>query len=271
MKKHFLLISLFALMFLWLGNYSNALWTVKAWGFCANSLECKPWLTCLANKCITDPNAWNNNTVGTFCSENIPCPSWKVCVGNQCITAPSEDCSKCTELPLLQYASGCDSTKEDQKTCNNKIYCCPRAEWDSCYPPYWWKYSALLCLCPTGTKDVDGTCTSCKAKWVCCGVELNTSVPFIGKCIESEASYTSPDETWVTWDQAFPVLMWSLTKILVTVILILSFVLIVIGGIMIATGDPSGGKKMIIRVVIGIALLGASGVILRLINPNFFG
>jgi len=40
---------------------------------------------------------------------------------------------------------------------------------------------------------------------------------------------------------------------------------------MIATGNPSEGKKMIIKVVIGIALLGASGVILRLINPNFFG
>ncbi|MEI7919487.1 MAG: hypothetical protein WCH65_04760 [bacterium] len=45
---------------------------------------------------------------------------------------------------------------------------------------------------------------------------------------------------------------------LVTVILIVSFVLILIGGIMITTGNPSGGKKMIINVVIGIALLGAS-------------
>jgi len=53
--------------------------------------------------------------------------------------------------------------------------------------------------------------------------------------------------------------------------LIVSFVLIIVGGIMIATGNPSGGKKMIMKVVVGIALLGASGVILRLINPNFFG
>ena len=125
--------------------------------------------------------------------------------------------------------------------------------------------------CPDWTKKIDNVCEPCNKKWVCCGISLNTSVPFIGKCIEDTTGSVSPDETWVTWDQAFPVLMWSLTKILVTVILILSFVLIVIGGIMIATGDPSGGKKMIIRVVIGIALLGASGVILRLINPNFFG
>jgi hypothetical protein len=48
-------------------------------------------------------------------------------------------------------------------------------------------------------------------------------------------------------------------------------VLIIIWGIMISTGDPAWGKKLIIKVVMGIALLGASWVILRLINPNFFG
>lgn len=127
------------------------------------------------------------------------------------------------------------------------------------------------CVCDDGYKDVDGTCKPCSDEWVCCGISLNTSVPFIGKCIESEKDYTSPGETWVTWEEAFPVLMWSLTKMLVTVILIVSFVLILIGGIMITTGNPSGGKKMIIKVVIGIAMLWASGVILRLINPNFFG
>jgi hypothetical protein len=40
---------------------------------------------------------------------------------------------------------------------------------------------------------------------------------------------------------------------------------------MISIGKASEGKKMITNVIIGIALLGASGVILRLINPNFFG
>lgn len=121
------------------------------------------------------------------------------------------------------------------------------------------------------SKCVNSTCTSCNTKWVCCGVKLNTSIPFIGNCIESNS-----DAVWVweeaaaVWSKAFPVLMGSLTKILVTVILITSFVLIVIGGVMIATGDRDWGKKMIINVIIGIALLGSSGVILRLINPNFF-
>jgi len=139
-----------------------------------------------------------------------------------------------------------------------------------------WKDNAIVslgglwCTCKDGYKEVDNVCKSCKAEWVCCWISLNTSVPFIGNCIEDSTANQGPGETNVTWDTAFPVLMWSLTKILVTIILIVSFVLIIIWGIMIATGNP-GGKKMIIRVVVGIALLGASGVILRLINPNFFG
>jgi hypothetical protein len=72
---------------------------------------------------------------------------------------------------------------------------------------------------------------------VCCGVELNTDVPFIGKCLEDQA-YSGNDPTVVSEEDAFPVLMSSLTQILVTVILIVSFLLIVIGGIMISTGNP---------------------------------
>lgn len=140
-----------------------------------------------------------------------------------------------------------------------------------------WKANAIIrssgiwCTCQDGYKRVGDECKSCSDPGVCCWVSLNTSIPFIGNCIESETSYKSSDETSVTWETAFPVLMSSLTKILVTAILIVSFVLIVVWGIMISTGNPSWWKKMIIKVVMGIALLGASGVILRLINPNFFG
>ncbi len=131
--------------------------------------------------------------------------------------------------------------------------------------------SGIWCTCKDGFTRIDNECKSCSDPGVCCGISLNTSIPFIGKCIESKTNYKSPDETSVTWETAFPVLMSSLTKILVTAILIVSFVLIVVWGIMIATGNPSWWKKMIIKVVVGIAILGASWVILRLINPNFFG
>ncbi len=103
---------------------------------------------------------------------------------------------------------------------------------------------------------------------MCCGIKLNTSVPFIGNCIESKKHNAV---SGIEESQAFPILMSGLVQLLVTVILIVSFILIIVGGIMIATGNPSEGKKLILKVVTGIAILGASGVILRLVNPNFFG
>ena len=133
------------------------------------------------------------------------------------------------------------------------------------------KNLASICVCNTWYKAGTSPCKPCSDAGVCCGIQLNTSIPFIGNCIENNSGDVwVGEEKSVTWTTAFPVLMWSLTKILVTVILIVSFILIIIGGIMIATGNPSWGKKMIINVIIGIALLGASWVILRLVNPNFF-
>lgn len=260
--------------------WNTTLWTIEAWWICTQNLDCQSWLTCLAGHCITDPNAWNT-TIGTFCSDTILCPGWQVCVGNQCITNTSTittDCGSCRKLASSEYLNGCNST-EVQKTCSsdpNEIYCCPKNVWNVCMSPEWSVFDWLRCACPDagGIKQiaVDGVCKKCNADDVCCGVKLNTKVPFIGNCIESKKDYVGGNsETSVTWEEAFPVLMWSLTKILVTVILIVSFLLIVAGGIMIATGDPAGGKKMIIKVVVGIAILWASWVILRLINPNFFG
>lgn len=141
---------------------------------------------------------------------------------------------------------------------------------------YFWDPNAVLsssmfsCKCKPWFGDSDtattpNICQLCTRDDICCGIKLNTKVPFIGNCIEDK-NYGG---IWA--EQAFPTLMWALTQILVTVILILSFVLILIWGIMIATGNASGGKKMIMKVVVGLALLWASGVILRLINPNFFG
>ncbi len=233
MKKYFLLIALLTVVFLWLGNYSFAA------------------VTCDDNKTI--------------------CDSVSQCNCDNYTLDPTESCtcaSTCNGIWVddWYWKSCCDATCQSLRT---------SMLWDPCDSPKngvrkWW-ITSFICTCPSGTKNIDNVCEPCNKKWVCCGISLNTSIPFIGKCIEDSAASVGPDETWVTWSEAFPVLMWSLTKILVTLILIISFVLIIIGGIMIATGNPSWGKKMITNVIIGIALLGASGVILRLINPNFFG
>jgi len=112
------------------------------------------------------------------------------------------------------------------------------------------------------------TCELCSRSDVCCGVKLNTTIPFIGNCIETTAQ--DPTST-INETTAFPTLVTALVKILVSVILIASFIMIVAGGVMWATGDAKWGKDMIVKVAIGLAVLGASGVILRLVNPNFFG
>ena len=137
-----------------------------------------------------------------------------------------------------------------------------------------------VCNCNDGYKRVDDECKSCSTEGVCCGIELNTKVPFIGNCIElSNKSWTTTgdaDETTVSEKNAFPVLMGGLTKMMVTIILLIGFIGILVGGVMISASWGSDswaseGKKLIGRVIVALALLGASGVILRLINPNFFG
>lgn len=115
-------------------------------------------------------------------------------------------------------------------------------------------------------------CWLCTDDKVCCGTKLNTKIPFIGDCIESSSQASGSKITETT---AFPILVTALVKILISVILIASFVLIVVAGVMIASArddasQATAGKKMIIKVAVWLAILWASGVILRLINPNFF-
>jgi len=223
---------------LWLGNFSYASTSCSA----TASTHAPEQRTGHAFTCETP-----SSTNASACTDNVSnaqscyAPSaWDTCTLNCCVCTNNNPAPTTTTSP-------------------------PSTVWTSCPDVAWIPQKWV------NTGNGTGTCKSCKDPWVCCGVSLNTSIPFIGKCIESSAASVGPDETGVTWADAFPVLMWSLTKILVTLILIISFVLIIIGGIMIASGDPSKGKKMITNVIIGIALLGASGVILRLINPNFFG
>lgn len=116
-----------------------------------------------------------------------------------------------------------------------------------------------------------GTESRCICK-VSGGIVLNTDVPFIGNCINLRGTgIQSPDGTTVTPVNAFPTLMQALSKIIMSVIMVVGFLCILIGGVMITTGDPEWWKNLIKHVVIAMALLGASGTILRLINPNFFG
>lgn len=108
-----------------------------------------------------------------------------------------------------------------------------------------------------------------KDKINCQWIKLNTNVPFVGNCIETKV--------WANTTQlnAFPRLMGGMMRLLMTIIMIMSLLMIVIGGVLMTTGgreksNYSKGMDMIKKVAYGMALLGASGVILKLINPNFF-
>lgn len=119
---------------------------------------------------------------------------------------------------------------------------------------------------------------SLKANVCCEGILLSTNVPFIGQCIVyRKKSDPQQPVAWLVVDEttAFPRLMGWLSRILVSIILLVGFIGILIGGVMISAsgGAEEGatkGRKIIGNVISALALLGASGVILRLINPNFF-
>ena len=99
----------------------------------------------------------------------------------------------------------------------------------------------------------------------CCGIKLNTNFPGIWKCIEtSKDAKTNPTN-------AFPTMIWTLTRIIISFVLVGCFIMIIVGWIMRAWDKPKEWKDLITKVAITILLLWFSWVILRLINPNFFG
>ena len=101
--------------------------------------------------------------------------------------------------------------------------------------------------------------------WECKWIKLNTNFPGIGNCIEIKSgSETNPTT-------AFPKMMQTLTRIALSLGLVVCFILIIWAGIMRAWDKPKEGKDLMKKVAIAVLLLWFSGAILRLINPNFFG
>ena len=99
----------------------------------------------------------------------------------------------------------------------------------------------------------------------CNWIKLNTNFPGIWNCIEtSKDAKTNPTN-------AFPTMIWTLTRIVISLVLVACFILIIVGWIMRAADEPKKWKDLITKVAITILLLWFSWVILRLINPNFFG
>ena len=122
-----------------------------------------------------------------------------------------------------------------------------------------------------------------KKKCVKGWIKLNTNVPFIGSCILMKSTWDnlkySPPKDWntveVTEKDAFPILIGWLMQIITTTMLIVSFLLIVFAGVMMTLWGVKAdwfnkGKWLIFKVAGVLALLGMSGIILKVINPSFF-
>ncbi len=104
----------------------------------------------------------------------------------------------------------------------------------------------------------------------CCGIKLNTNFPGIWTCISfGKNGNTNPTNV-------FQKTIWTFTKLIMSIILVACFVMIIIAWIMRAwawedSSQKTKAKKLIERVAITILLIWFSWVILRIINPNFFG
>ena len=100
----------------------------------------------------------------------------------------------------------------------------------------------------------------------CEGIKLNTDFPLIWNCIELKGNNK------INPTEAFPTMVAALTKIVMSVILVVCLILIIVWGIMIASDNKIWQwKNLIKKVAIVILLLWFSSLILKLINPNFFG
>jgi len=116
----------------------------------------------------------------------------------------------------------------------------------------------------------------CDSSEACCWIELYVWIPFIGDCIEMNSDSSRPDSTTVSNVSAFPILMQWLMKIVMSLILIVSFLLVIVSWLMLTawafkSTNWDKWKTMIKNVIISLIMLWLSWLILKLINPSFFG
>jgi len=161
------------------------------------------------------------------------------------------------------HADDCVCPENDPgcKQCNYPWATKPSDNWEWCWEvPEWficcdWEYKV----------SAEIGCEGVVVKWCkdwCCGIKLNTDFPIIWNCIgDSE----NENET-----NAFPTMIWAITKIVMSLVFVVCFIMIIYAWILWAADKPKDAKDWLKRVAITILLLWFSWAILRLINPNFF-
>ena len=211
---------------------------------------------CASQFCST---MWEGYLAPTLSGNDLGCDAshtledWKCC---KPVSNPEPEPQVCERQPV-------------NGACSDSWYilswdCCvfDCSEWRDC--SYWEKWSTWSCKC---------VCDSSKK---CCWIQLNTVVPFIGDCIEMNTDSSRWDTTSVTSVTAFPILAQWLMKILMSAIMVFSFLMVIIAWLSMTTWAFgwswfSKWKTILKNVIISLILLWCSWLILSLINPNFFG
>lgn len=126
-----------------------------------------------------------------------------------------------------------------------------------------WENARPVTKVNNGTMTV--VCETCDPNICNCGIKLNTRIPFIPQCIPYKGNAE------INPTNAFPVLMGALIRILLSVILVVSFWALIVWWVMMTIpGQYDTWKKLAWKVIRVIASLAFLSVILYLINPNFF-
>ena len=100
----------------------------------------------------------------------------------------------------------------------------------------------------------------------CTWIKLNTNFPIIWNCIHIKKwEWKEADPT-----NAFPYMMSALSKIVVSLVLVICFILIIYAWILWSADKPKEAQKILEKVAITILLLWLAWVILKAINPVFF-
>lgn len=120
----------------------------------------------------------------------------------------------------------------------------------------------IICKTKCSTAGNDTKFCDCKCDW---GIVLNTDFPFIGRCISKWWELGDGSSSISAIAQAF-------TNIFMTLIITWGFAMVIRWWVLMSMGgkDFEKWRTYIMNVVIAFAALGSLGIILRLINPNFF-
>ena len=236
---------------------------------------------CVQNNCQNPPLTWTQDCSNQFWWRWVYSGAIECCVDSWSCANPPASPWQCNWNLVLDSAGQCCITCQNPVNSSGNCQSWYTAQWNCCFANNmcwnswyneWWQCHQ----CEEWTvANAEGTKCVCDPNKKCCWIQLNTVVPFIWDCIEMTAS-SRWDTTSVTSVTAFPVLMQWLMKILMSAIMIFSFLMVIIAWFMMTTWAFSSWnfakwKTILKNVIISLILLGCSWLILSLINPNFFG